>query len=415
MTGTAPRWGSRAAANGRFGHLVARTDVRLPGVDLPLLSVSQTRGVVRRSEISDAPPRADSLDAYKVCRKHDIVFNKMSIGAGAVGVAQEDGLVTYHYEVMRAFADSDPRFVTMLMKSDWFIGELVARERGIGAGPKANVRTTEVPFSVMRAVPIWVPTLDEQRAIADYLDEQTAKIDALIAKQNEMIGLLDERRVAAITHVVQRDGQSLTRLGHLADVIDCAHVTAEFVDDDSGYPVASIGQCQGPEVDLSQAPRTTAEFFRLLTFGDRAPQAGDLLFIRNVSVGLASEVPAEVEPFAVGQETVLIRPSRSILTRFVRYGLQSSPTKFAIESAMVGSTFRRINVSRIRALPVPLIPASEQIAVVDRLDSETAQIDALVTRAREHIALAQERRAALITAAVTGQIDVRTATREVMA
>ena len=66
------------------------------------MSVSQTRGViVERSELTDTPQRAESLDAYKVCREGNLVFNQMKIRSGAMGVAPEDGLVSYHYEVMR--------------------------------------------------------------------------------------------------------------------------------------------------------------------------------------------------------------------------------------------------------------------------------------------------------------------------
>lgn len=177
----------------RFGTLVERIDERIPGINLPLLSVSQTRGVVRRSELSDKPPRAESLDAYKVCRKGDLVFNKMSIRSGAMGFAREDGLVTYHYEVMRPRTGSDVRFIVYLMKSDWFTAELVSRERGIGAGDQGGaVRTTEVPFKVLRTIDVHVPETSEQTAIADFLDRKTARIDTLIAKQEQLIATLRE-------------------------------------------------------------------------------------------------------------------------------------------------------------------------------------------------------------------------------
>jgi hypothetical protein len=72
-------------------------------------------------------------------------------------------------------------------------------------------------------------------------------------------------------------------LRRLVDVIDCAHVTAPFVDDDRRFPVASIRECQGRYVDLSDCRYTTKEFFDHLRAADRAPRTGDLLFIRNVS------------------------------------------------------------------------------------------------------------------------------------
>ncbi|MGB7962854.1 MAG: hypothetical protein WCF12_07855, partial [Propionicimonas sp.] len=169
----------------RFGAAVNRIDQRIPGIDLPLLSVSQTMGVIRRSELTDRPARADSLDVYKVCREGDIVFNKMSIRSGAMGVAAEDGLVTYHYEVMRPVPGYDPRYVVYLMKSDHFTSEMIKRERGIGSGEQTGVRTTEVPFRILRTIDVRLPSLAEQVAIADFLDRETAKIDALIEKQRQ--------------------------------------------------------------------------------------------------------------------------------------------------------------------------------------------------------------------------------------
>ncbi|MEO7627637.1 MAG: hypothetical protein ABIS91_15370, partial [Nocardioides sp.] len=195
-----------------------KIDERIPGVDLPLMSVSQTRGVVRRSELTDAPQRAESLDAYKVCRQNDIVFNKMSIRAGAMGVAAEDGLVTYHYEVMRPREGTDPYFIAYLMKCSWFTEELIKRERGIGAGDQANVRTTEVPFSVLKTVDAYIPGIDEQRAIADYLDRETARIDTLIEEQQHLIEMLRERRAAGIAAALKpTDSWIRRRIKHIGE------------------------------------------------------------------------------------------------------------------------------------------------------------------------------------------------------
>ena len=199
----------------RFGAAMQKIDERIPGVDLPLMSVSQTRGVVRRSELTDAPQRADSLDAYKVCRKGDVVFNKMKIRSGAMGVAPEDGLVTYHYEVMRPRGGMDPRYIVHLMKSSWFTSELVARERGISAGGEhGGIRTTEVPFTVLRMIDVLLPEIDEQRAVANYLDRETARIDTLIEEQQRLIEMLRERRAAAIEEAVESVQTTGQRLKH---------------------------------------------------------------------------------------------------------------------------------------------------------------------------------------------------------
>jgi len=269
-----------------------------------------------------------------------------------------------------------------------------------------------IPRKRLGRAQVPLPQLDEQRAIAEFLDEQTLRINTLIGKQQEMITLLRERRTSAVAALMDTAGHPVVPLRRVAEVTDCAHVTADFVDDgDTRYPVASIGQCQGPVVDLSSCHYTTRHFFDHLRAGGRAPKAGDLVFIRNVSVGLVSEVTRNLPTFAVGQETVLIRPLEVMSGRYLWLALTSSLARHAIEEAMIGSTFRRINVSAIRSLPVPLAERDEQDRIVDRLGIQTSKIDALIAKTEAHIALAKERRAALITAAVTGQIDVRTAGR----
>lgn len=266
---------------------------------------------------------------------------------------------------------------------------------------------TEISTSQLASLELPVPGPEDQRSIADYLDRETASIDKLIDKQQSLISTLLERRAAVVSHSVLSVTSRRVQLRRLVDVIDCAHLTAEFVDGDNAFPVASIRECQGATVDLSTCSHTTAEFFAHLRAGNRAPRSGDLLFIRNVSVGLVSVVTPELPEFALGQETVLLRRISDASPRFLRYALLATEARHAIESAMIGSTFRRINVSAIRSLPVPAPSLDEQRRVASYLDQQTASIDALIAETERFIELARERRAALITAAVTGQIDVR--------
>lgn len=191
-------------------------------------------------------------------------------------------------------------------------------------------------------------------------------------------------------------------LRRLVDVIDCAHVTAEFVDDDRRFPVASIRECQGPYVDLSNCNYTTPEFFEHLRAGGRAPRVGDLLFIRNVSVGLVSAVEPGTPEFAVGQETVLLRRTSDVDPLFLRYALVGSEVVHAIESAMIGTTFRRINVAAIRGLPIALPVMEEQRAIADYLDRETSRIDTLIEEQQRLIEILRERRVAAIATRLGG-------------
>lgn len=295
--------------------------------------------------------------------------------------------------------DQDARFVAYaLMASSDFLDS-------IGRG----TTFMEVSSQQLAEVRLPAPPVDEQRVIAGYLDRETQKIDELIAEQRGLIETLQERKMSKITDAVFGVAARTVPLRRVADVVDCAHVTADFVEDDTHFPVASIAECQGSYVDLSTAKYTTREFFDHLRAGNRAPRPGDLLFIRNASVGLVSTVPQDIPNFAVGQETVLLRRRSDMLPDFLRYALTSARVKHDIKRSMIGSTFKRVNVSAIRSLPIPEVPVNKQQKIISHLDEQIAGIDELISESEEFIALSQERRAALITAAVTGQIDVRNA------
>jgi type I restriction enzyme S subunit len=146
----------------------------------------------------------------------------------------------------------------------------------------------------------------------------------------------------------------------------------------------------------------------LLIEGNRKPEPGDLVFTRNATVGEVAEVPAHAEPFALGQDVVILKkfdPRHS--TAYAWHMLRSASVSNQIECAMIGSTFRRINVEQIRSLVIPVPPDYEQASIAAFLEAIDAKWSMQRQVACDCIALLQERRSALISTAVTGQIDVR--------
>jgi type I restriction enzyme S subunit len=271
-----------------------------------------------------------------------------------------------------------------------------------------------------------VPTLPEQAAIAAFLDRETAKIDALIAEQQRLIGLLQDKRQAVISHAVTKGlnpdapmkDSGVEWLGEVPEhwevgslkrfwaTTDCKHITAEFVDE--GYPLASIREVQSRWVDLSTAKQTTEHFYLQLIEGGRKPIEGDLIFSRNATVGEVAQVPANPPAFAMGQDVCLLRRHRSGYSADYLHAVLRSPVVVEqITHLMIGSTFKRINVEEIRGLMIPMPPSAEQSDIAGRITSLAGEIDCLAVEAVRTVALLQERRSALISAAVTGQIDVR--------
>ncbi|MCG3040984.1 restriction endonuclease subunit S [Streptomyces sp. S1A] len=169
---------------------------------LPLMSVSIDWGVRRRDEITSDPPRAEDLSKYKVCAAGDIVVNRMRAFQGALGVAPTAGIVSPDYAVLRAAAGTSSAWLSEVMRTRTFVGEIVLRLRGIGTTGSGAVRTPRINVNDLLDIRVAETSNGDQLSeLADY-GKQTAKIDALIAKVQQHIALAQERRAALITEAV---------------------------------------------------------------------------------------------------------------------------------------------------------------------------------------------------------------------
>lgn len=278
-----------------------------------------------------------------------------------------------------------------------------------------------VPDEFARNFTIAFPDVSEQRFIADFLVRETSKIDALIVEQEQLIALLKEKRQAVISHAVTKGlnpdapmkDSGIKWLGEIpahwnvgalkrfATVIDCKHHTVQFLDE--GLPIASIRELRNDRIELADAKLTSPAEWDFLR-EDRIPKRGDLIFCRNASVGAVGYVDFD-EPFCMGQDVCLIRPDSA--SRFMHFQLTSPLIRNQIDALLIGATIRRANVEEIRGLLVVHPPVEEQEEIAKFLENEVKQFDLFSDSAATAIELLKERRSTLISAAVTGKIDVR--------
>jgi type I restriction enzyme S subunit len=166
-------------------------------VHLPLLEVSINTGVVLR-EFSDDKIESTAADfnTYKVARKGDIVFNKMRMWQGAVGVAPEDGLVSPDYTVATSSGDLLPDYAGRLFRTAMFSAECARRSHGIVWD------RLRLYWEGFRDIELPLPAQSEQRAILNSIESATAKLDAVRSATERTIALLKERRSALINAAV---------------------------------------------------------------------------------------------------------------------------------------------------------------------------------------------------------------------
>ena len=268
------------------------------------------------------------------------------------------------------------------------------------------------------------PPLALQRAIADFLDRETAQIDAFIAKNEELITLLIERRQAVIAHLITKglEGTKLRPSGidWAGDVPDSWQVgnIRRFAAMRTGhtpsrqhpeywvdctipwFTLADVWQLRQGRRMMSE----TSESISVLGLANSAAEllpAGTVALSRTASVGFAGIIPV---PMATSQDFWNWIPGPQILSEFLWYQFLAMKTEFG--RLMMGSTHRTIYQADAASLQLIVPPIAEQAEIVAQLDEQTRRLDAGLDAARRAIDLARERRAALISAAVTGKIDV---------
>jgi type I restriction enzyme S subunit len=382
-------------------------------------------GIFDASENKTLPPGLVPMPEYEVC-SGDVLMSRAS------GSPELVGSVALVRETRPKLMLSDKIFRIRLgreISPSHFVWTMSSRpirsqiEQALSGG---NGLANNLPQSVLLAFQLAVPPRHEQDAIASFLDRETTKIDALVAEQEQLITLLKEKRQAVISHAVTKGldpavpmkDSGVEWLGEVPahwhfgflkrywSVTDCKHLTAEFLDE--GIPLASIREVQSRWVKLDDAKCTTEHFYSLLIEGGRKPQAGDLIFSRNATVGEVAQVPAEHPLFALGQDVVLLRKlDAQYSSDYLQYVIRSPLIVEQLANVMIGSTFKRVNVEEIRSFFVPFPPSAEQAAIAQFLEIETERFDGLINEVARGVDLLKERRSALISAAVTGQIDVR--------
>jgi type I restriction enzyme S subunit len=271
-----------------------------------------------------------------------------------------------------------------------------------------------------------IPSQSEQHQICIFLDRETAKIDALIAEQQRLMELLKKKRQAVISHAVTKglnpDAQmkdsgiewlgevpahwAQTPIKHVLNgIIDTEHKTAPFFEDGE-YLVVRTTNIKNGKLNLDSAKYTDLEGY--LEWTKRGvPEPGDILFTREAPAGEACLVPKDIK-LCVGQRTVNMRVNRAMLnSRFGLWSLYGGVSAKFIADLSQGSTVAHFNMSDIGNIPIMLPRIEEQSAIADFLDRETDKLDTLTAEAQRGIELLKERRTALISAAVTGKIDVR--------
>ncbi|MEG9492779.1 restriction endonuclease subunit S [Microbacterium aurum] len=332
-------------------------------------------------------------------RSGDVLFGKLRPNLRKAWLADKSGDAVGDFHVYRPVPDRmSSRYLAYLVLSEPFLEPVIASVYGAKM-PRADwgdIRTTKV----------WVPGLPEQRAISDYLDRETAQIDAFIAKNEELINLLIERRSAVASQAMYRGFQDVA-VRHMVQLIQTGPFGSQLHAEDyvpGGHPLINpmhmIDGRAVPSSDVAISDDKADELRR------HALRTDDLVVARRGELGRSALITPDQIGFLCGTGSMLIRPdSRRVVARYLQLAIGSERSRSTLREQSVGSTMENLNAGALSALRVPLPPIETQHEILHELDVANARIEAALTTARRSTDLARERRAALISAAVTGKID----------
>lgn len=370
---------------------------------LPLLSVSKLYGVVRYEDLfPDRVIRAADLSHYKVVDPGQIVLNKMSAATGAVGRAEERGLVSPDYAVLSPSDDCDSRYLKYLLGSDDFCKNRVEPLlQGIGIGDVSNARTPRVTMTSYLSIVSFLPKKQIQTGIAVSLDRETGEIDAMLAKLDGLTETLRLRRVRAIQSAV-RSSRSIG-IGLMLDVkLGKMLQTKPKSSSDRLQPYLRAAHIQ-PGGRLNLEVDTKEMYFSELEAETLSLRGGDAVIVEGgAGFGRAAYLTEGMAGWGFQNSIIRLRGA-SADTRYAVYALQAALESGEIAMACNAATFAHFTAEKVEGFRIPYHGTNEHRCIADHLDEVTGRINAMLAKIDELRALLVERRAALITDVVTGR------------
>ena len=393
--------GAAALPQVPFGRLFRRLDRPVPEGAGIVTAYTDGQVTLRSNRAKIGYHEAADLSGFKGVEAGDFVVHGLDILRGSVGIADASGAITAVCTVCEPVADLDLRYVAHVIRVQAISGFTKALARGIREGG-ADFRR----WGTLAELPIPMPSMEYQRKICDYLDRETASIDTLIEEQQRLIDMLRERRTAVVDSAFASQ-VSNTRLQRACfDVVYCPHTTPE-VSEGGQFEAVRTASVRDGSYRPGNGLSVSEETWRSRNTGG-APAIGDVLFTREAPAGEACLVPRE--DICLGQRMVLLRiDGAQALGQFVLWQIYSRRVQDYFRLSANGSTVTNVRLPVLRSAPIWLPSLDEQRRIAAYLDEQTSKIDELILETERFIELSRERRAALITAAVTGQIDVREA------
>lgn len=327
--------------------------------------------------------------------------SRAMVGASAIWRDNLPGPVCFQNTVLRL----RPRGGTDGRYLGWWARH--AHTSGLMAAVASGANILHIGAEELRRLPMALPGLDEQRRIADFLDDQVSRLDAVVAEATRVRELA---AVSAARRLQNLLGSPLTAtqpLSSIASIVDTEHRTAPG-DAGGGYWSAGTGSIRGGVLLRNRLLEIGADTYRDWTRREQ-PRPGDLLLTREAPIGEITMLGPDDNRIAIGQRVVLVKPSDQVLSEWLLLYFLSATFQETLRSLTQGSLHPHLNLADIARLRVPTPDLAVQARAV-RISSQLLLLRDDAREASEALStLASDRKGALIAASVAGELDVTSA------
>ncbi|MGB7650724.1 MAG: restriction endonuclease subunit S [Gallionella sp.] len=394
--------------------LLERTELSKYG-DEELLSVSTYTGIKPRRDMIDADDslsRADSLVGYKICYSGDIVINTMLAWNGSIGLSNYAGIVSPAYAVYKLRKEFAPKFVEYLLRSEATLIKIRAESRGIN-----DARLRLYPDSLF-AIQFGAPSYLEQRAIADYLDQQTALIDQRLSTLEEKKTVLAELRKATIHEAVTKGlnknasmkDSGVAWIGEIPqgwqpspfkdNLLFMSRGVQPIYANDTDFFVtnqACLSTYQMRQEKKKECEPLTGERGRY--------KCGDVL-VASTGEGVLGKCVLSEEVSYCDSHVSILRAKNAATGKFIFYWLSANYETVNSIFAKGSTKQTELQKEAFLAFKIGFPPLDEQLDIASHLDQQTQQIDAQLATLDEQAQVLKELRKAIIHVAVTGKNEL---------
>lgn len=389
--------------------------------DLPLLSITREQGVIQRDlddEESNHNFIPDDLSGYKVLRAGQFGMNKMKAWQGSYGVSQHTGIVSPAYFIFDFTKEIDPNFFNRAIRSKLYVSFFGSASDGVRIGQ------WDLNRARMREIPLLVPPLSEQRAIAVFLDDKCAKIDGAVKIKEDQIALLRERRQIIIQDAVTC---GLNPAAPMKDSgIDwIGQIPAHWEVRRLKY-LLSESLKYGANEEATECVEGDPRYIRITDFGsngklrddtqrtlpwkiarDYLLESGDILLARSGgTVGKAYKFRDDIKACFAGYLIRARTDLKKTSPEYLYYFLRSPAFDRWKEAIFSRATIQNIGADKYAILTLPVPSLEEQGEILRHLDERETKIEDGIAIKERQIAALKEYKTSLINAAVTGKIKV---------